>query len=126
METDNSIFLSQNRKNAESANQNSFNSRVWEIVRQISPGNVITYGQIAAMIPPTHNEALHISRAFAARRVGRAMAVCPDDVPWQRVVNAQGRISLGAGAVEQRLLLENEGVEFDAQGRIDLVRFGWK
>jgi methylated-DNA-protein-cysteine methyltransferase-like protein len=49
-------------------------------------------------------------------------------VPWQRVVNAQGTISLarGAGGAEiQRMLLEEEGIEFDDEGKIDLKRFGW-
>jgi len=48
-------------------------------------------------------------------------------VPWHRIVNAQGKSSLpaGAGAELQRALLEDEGVEFDLYGRIDLKRFGW-
>jgi methylated-DNA-protein-cysteine methyltransferase-like protein len=55
------------------------------------------------------------------------MANAPDDVPWQRVINSQGKISLrpGLGAPTQRLLLEQEGVEFDAKDRVDLKRFGW-
>ena len=49
------------------------------------------------------------------------------DVPWQRVVNSQGQISLraGAGGELQRVLLEDEGVEFGINGRIDLKQFGW-
>jgi methylated-DNA-protein-cysteine methyltransferase-like protein len=53
------------------------------------------------------------------------MANCPDDVPWQRVINSQGKISERAGAERQRLLLEQEGVEFDAKDRVDLKKYGW-
>jgi methylated-DNA-protein-cysteine methyltransferase-like protein len=54
------------------------------------------------------------------------MAACPKDVPWQRVLNSKGEISLRAGAAEQRRLLEAEGVVFDDKGRVDLARFGWQ
>jgi methylated-DNA-protein-cysteine methyltransferase-like protein len=66
-------------------------------------------------------------RAWGARWVGGAMAGCPADVPWQRVVNAQGKISLrpGGGGQEQRVLLEAEGVEFSSADRIDLKKYAW-
>ena len=55
------------------------------------------------------------------------MAACPDDVPWQRVINSQGKISPRPGGAEkQRLLLEQEGVEFDAKDRVDFKKYGWK
>jgi methylated-DNA-protein-cysteine methyltransferase-like protein len=54
------------------------------------------------------------------------MAACPPDVPWQRVLNSKGEISLRAGAEHQRRLLESEGVTFDGKGRVDLKRFGWE
>jgi methylated-DNA-protein-cysteine methyltransferase-like protein len=54
------------------------------------------------------------------------MAQCPDDVPWWRVINAQGKISERPGAAEQRQRLEAEGVIFDEKDRIDLKRFGWQ
>jgi len=55
------------------------------------------------------------------------MAACPDDVPWQRIINAQGKISLrGGGENRQRELLEDEGVVFDDRERVDLKRYGWK
>jgi methylated-DNA-protein-cysteine methyltransferase-like protein len=54
------------------------------------------------------------------------MANCPDDVPWQRVVNAKGEISPRPGARRQRELLEAEGVVFDEKGRVDFKKFGWK
>jgi methylated-DNA-protein-cysteine methyltransferase-like protein len=54
------------------------------------------------------------------------MAACPQDVPWQRVINAQGKVSLARqGGQEQRELLEAEGVEFDERGRVDLRRYAW-
>jgi methylated-DNA-protein-cysteine methyltransferase-like protein len=102
-----------------------FNNQVWEIVRQVPPGKVTTYGQIAKMIPPPGLMPQHSYDAFGPRWVGSAMAKCPDDVPWQRVINAKGEISLRPGAQEQRRLLEEEGVEFDERGRVDLDRFGW-
>ena len=54
------------------------------------------------------------------------MAHCPEDVPWQRVINSQGKISPRPGAEKQRELLEDEGVEFSESGIVDLARFGWK
>ncbi len=97
----------------------SFFERVYQVVRLIPPGKVATYGQIARMLEAPH----------AARTVGWAMASSTDDdVPWQRVVNAQGRIS-AARRVEsgvQRELLEAEGVVFDKDGRIDLDVYRWE
>jgi methylated-DNA-protein-cysteine methyltransferase-like protein len=102
-----------------------FNNRVWEIVRQVPPGKVTSYGQIAKMIPPPGLMPQRRYDAFGPRWVGSAMAKCPDDVPWQRVINSKGEISTRPGAQEQRRLLEEEGVEFDERGRVDLNRFGW-
>lgn len=109
-----------------SPNTNLFNSRVWEIVRQVPPGQVTSYGQIAAMIPPPPGMDPKSYDAFAARWVGGAMAVCPDDVPWQRVINSQGKLSLRPGAEKQRELLEEEGVIFNEKGRVDFKKFGWQ
>jgi len=104
-----------------------FQARVWEIVRQIPAGQVTTYGQIAAMIPPPEGMDEGDYRAWSARWVGGAMAASPEGVPWQRVINAQGKISKrsGGGHLRQQELLEAEGVEFDAAGRTDLHVFGW-
>lgn len=106
----------------------SFRLQVWEIVRQIPEGQVATYGQIATLIPVPLGLSPNDYRAFGPRWVGGAMAACPPDVPWQRVINAQGKISLrkGSGESEQRALLEDEGVFFDDRQRVDLKRFGWK
>jgi len=105
---------------------NVYNTLVWEIVRQIPVGKIATYGQIAAIIPPPGGMDAKAYLAFGARWVGGAMAACPPNVPWQRVINAQGKISLRPGAEEQRRLLEAEGVEFDERERIDLHLFGWQ
>jgi methylated-DNA-protein-cysteine methyltransferase-like protein len=94
--------------------------QIYAIVRQIPPGKVASYGQIARLV-----------EGATARMVGYAMhANGPEDgqVPWQRVVNSQGRISAhgdGIGASLQRQMLEEEGVVFDRTGRIDLEIFGW-
>ncbi len=95
---------------------------VYSLVRRIPRGRVATYGQIAELAGiPGH-----------ARRVGYALHALPagSDVPWHRVVNARGRISLGSidpdGEDEQRVRLEIEGVRFDADGGIDLKRYQWK
>jgi methylated-DNA-protein-cysteine methyltransferase-like protein len=92
---------------------------IYRIVRRIPRGRVATYGLIARLAGIPRN----------ARRVGYALAALrEDDVPWHRVINAQGEISLRstAGYSEQRGLLEAEGVVFDEDGRIDLARFQWR
>jgi methylated-DNA-protein-cysteine methyltransferase-like protein len=103
-----------------------FNRLVWSVVRRIPAGRVASYGQIVRLIPPPDGVELQSYVAFGPRWVGSAMASCPDDVPWQRVINAKGEISLRPGAEQQRRLLEAEGVVFDARGRVDLARFGWQ
>jgi methylated-DNA-protein-cysteine methyltransferase-like protein len=91
--------------------------RIYRVIRKIPRGRVASYGQIAKLAGlPGH-----------ARQVGYALHAALVAIPWQRVVNAKGEISLGAdGGDRQRLMLESEGVEFDASGKIDLDRFGWK
>jgi methylated-DNA-protein-cysteine methyltransferase-like protein len=103
-----------------------FNNQVWEIVRQVPAGKVSTYGQIARMIPLPPGVEEKAYRAFGPRWVGSSMAKCPEDVPWQRVINSKGEISLRPGAEHQRLLLEEEGVVFNERGKIDLKKFGWE
>jgi methylated-DNA-protein-cysteine methyltransferase-like protein len=102
----------------------AFNALVWEIVRQIPPGRVATYGQVAALIPPPEGVNLRQYEAQGPRWVGAAMAACPDEIPWHRVINAQGKISLrpGAGPTLQRQRLEAEGVVFDDKERVNLKR----
>jgi methylated-DNA-protein-cysteine methyltransferase-like protein len=91
---------------------------IYRVVRRVPRGRVATYGQIASLagIPGR------------ARQVGYALHALPQDsgVPWFRVVNARGRISLPGGAEVQRALLEAEGIRFSPAGLIDLSRFGWR
>ena len=101
----------------------SFFDQVYQIVRQIPPGQVASYGQVAALL----------GHPRAARTVGWALAALREqeaiDVPWQRVINSHGRISIRNmehAPEEQRLLLEAEGVEFNHRGYIDWQRFGWQ
>jgi methylated-DNA-protein-cysteine methyltransferase-like protein len=103
-----------------------FNQQVWEIVRRVPPGRVTTYGEIARLIPIPEGMDPKAYLAFAPRWVGGAMAACPADVPWQRVINSKGEISERPGAQAQRQLLEEEGVQFDQRGKIDLKTFGWQ
>jgi methylated-DNA-protein-cysteine methyltransferase-like protein len=102
-----------------------FKNQVWEIVRQIPVGKVATYGQIARMIPPPKDMPQRSYDAFGPRWVGGAMAACPDDVPWQRVINSKGEISPRPGAEEQRRLLGEEDVNFKENGKVDFERYGW-
>jgi methylated-DNA-protein-cysteine methyltransferase-like protein len=102
-----------------------YNNQVWEIVRRIPFGKVATYGQIARLISTPQGVEDKSYLSLGPRWAGSAMAKCPEDVPWQRVINSKGEISPRPGAEEQRRLLEEEGVEFDLRGRVDLVRFGW-
>ena len=95
-----------------------FHRAVHRIVRRIPRGQVATYGQIAAML----------GWPRAARAVGRAMRDCPPGLPWHRVVNASGGISLRpnvSGMLTQRLLLEQEGVPV-RKGRVRLDRHRWR
>ncbi len=88
--------------------------RIYELVRAIPRGRVTTYGQIGAMCGISD-----------ARIVGEAMNAS-SGLPWQRVINSRGTVSIGgATGIRQRERLEKEGVVFDANGRIDLARFGW-
>lgn len=101
-----------------------FNERVWDLARKIPHGKVATYGQLALMLKPPAGIEDSTYRAFGPRWVGGAMAGCPDDVPWQRVINSQGKISDRPGAKKQRKLLEAEGVKF-VKDRLDLKTYGW-
>lgn len=106
--------------------QNAFFGMVWKIVREIPVGKVATYGQIASYIPTPPGVPPETYPAVRARWVGQAMAASPNGVPWQRVINSQGKISGRPGAERQRSLLEGEGIPFDERQRIDLKRYGWQ
>jgi methylated-DNA-protein-cysteine methyltransferase-like protein len=104
--------------------QQAYYEQVWDLVRQVPHGMVVTYGQISQMIPAPPGVEPEAYKAFGPRWVGGAMAACPDDVPWQRVINSQGKISKRPGAVRQRQLLEEEGVVF-VKDRVDLKVYRW-
>ena len=106
-------------------NQQAYYAQAWELVRQIPQGKVATYGQIALMLPPPQGVEFETYRAFGPRWVGGAMANCPEDVPWQRVINSKGEISQRPGAQKQKELLLEEGVVFNKKGRVDLKKYGW-
>lgn len=106
-------------------NPKLYYEQVWTIVRQIPYGKVATYGQIAQMLAAPPGIALPDYKAFGPRWVGDAMAACPKDVPWQRVINAQGKISDRPGAQSQRQRLEEEGIVF-VNDKIDLKSYQWQ
>jgi methylated-DNA-protein-cysteine methyltransferase-like protein len=94
---------------------------VYDVVRRIPRGKVATYGQVARLA----------GLGGDARQVGYALHALParSRIPWHRVINSRGGISLrpiGGVDVTQRLMLEKEGVRFNAAGRTSLERFGWK
>jgi methylated-DNA-protein-cysteine methyltransferase related protein len=95
-----------------------FRAAVYGLVRRVPRGQVVTYGQVAAML----------RRPRSARAVGGAMKRCPDDVPWHRVVNAQGGISrrrVASGMLTQRIRLEQEGIRL-RRGRVPLKHYRWE
>jgi methylated-DNA-protein-cysteine methyltransferase related protein len=94
--------------------------RIYAVVRRIPEGRVATYGQVASLA----------GLAGHARQVGYALHALPDGtaVPWHRVVNASGGISLRSmpgGELVQRGLLEREGIRLDPRGRVPLARVRW-
>ena len=93
----------------------SFFTLVYDVVEQIPYGKVISYGQIARLL----------GRPRAAREVGWAMRLCPEHLPWQRVVMADGSVTGGVYAEIRRAALEAEGVIFLPDGRVDMKLCGW-
>lgn len=97
------------------------NQRIWQVVALIPQGKVATYGDVAR----------HAGLPGAARRVGAALRGLPADtrIPWHRVINAQGRISLPANSQSsylQRERLEAEEVIFSSTAKVDLRRYRWQ
>ena len=95
--------------------------QVYEFVQQIPAGRVATYGQIAE----------RLGSKGLSRVVGNALHRNPDPskIPCHRVVNAKGKVSEAfafGGAAAQRQLLEQEGIVFEANGKIDLKKYGIK
>ena len=105
-------------------NQQAYYEQVWQLARQVPHGKVVTYGQIAQLLPLPAGVDPQDYNAWSPRWVGDAMAACPADVPWQRVINAQGKISQRAGAERQRRLLEEEGIVF-VNDKVELKRDQW-
>lgn len=93
----------------------SFFNDVYSLVAQIPRGRVLSYGRIAFML----------GRPQGARAVGWAMRVCPDDLPWQRVVKADGSIAGGGFAQLRRAKLIDDGVAFLPDGRVDMAACMW-
>ncbi|EKS7765332.1 MGMT family protein [Edwardsiella piscicida] len=99
--------------------QDDFRQRVLLCIAAIPVGRVATYGQIAAMA----------GHSRAARRVGAILRALPagSALPWHRVVNRLGTLSLvGEGFTRQRSALQAEGIDVNADGRLDLARLRWQ
>jgi methylated-DNA-protein-cysteine methyltransferase-like protein len=99
-------------------NDKDYRERVYQIVRSVPNGRVMTYGQIASVL----------GDSYTARTVGYVMSGSPDGVPWQRVINAQGKCSTGRLTMPinlQQELLEAEGVVFSPGGKCDLGVYQW-
>lgn len=100
-------------------NDKTYREHVYEIVRQIPPGRVMTYGQLAIIL----------GDGYTARTVGYVMhGADTENVPWQRVINSQGKCSTGRLTIPMNLqqeLLEAEGVVFSEKGKCDLRKFQW-
>lgn len=103
-----------------SEHEPGLNQRIWQVVALIPRGHVATYGDVAR----------HAGLPGAARRVGYALRQLPTGsrIPWHRVINAQGRISLPAGSegeYNQRERLAAEGVSV-RKGKISLREYRWR
>jgi methylated-DNA-protein-cysteine methyltransferase related protein len=99
-------------------NDKTYRERVYQLVRQIPVGKVMTYGQLAIIL----------DEGYTARTVGYVMAGSDEGVPWQRVINSQGKCSTGRLTIPlnlQQELLEAEGVVFNASGKCDLGTYQW-
>lgn len=89
---------------------------IYELIKEIPAGQVASYGMIASLIP-----------GATARIVGFATAATPsgEGIPWQRVINSQGKISEREGSSRQRIRLEEEGVEFTKSGKVIWANHRW-
>lgn len=91
--------------------------RIYDLLARVPAGKVVTYGQVA----------MHLGMPHGARVVGWAMRCCREDVPWHRMVNSRGETGVRdpAGSRLQRSLLEEEGVVFGLDGKINLQIYAW-
>lgn len=99
----------------------NFYERVYTLVGCVPTGRVVTYGQVAALLGAPRG----------ARAVGYALRALPEgsDVPWHRVINVQGHISPrhpATSPILQRILLEAEGIDFNAEDRVSLPLYRWQ
>ncbi|MDQ5845506.1 MAG: MGMT family protein [Acidobacteriota bacterium] len=95
-----------------------YKKRVYQIVRTIPTGRVMTYGQLAEIL----------GEGYTPRTVGFVMHGCDDKTPWHRVINAQGGCSTGRVVLpfdKQQRMLEAEGVSFNERGRCELQTYLW-
>ena len=99
--------------------EQSYREKVYEIVREIPAGKVMTYGQIADIL----------GEGYTARTIGYVMhAAQTESIPWQRVINSQGGCSTGKLFLPynvQQKMLEDEGVIFSEKARCDLEKYRW-
>jgi len=99
-------------------NDSNYRERVYEVVRSIPRGRVMTYGQIAEIL----------GDGYTPRTVGFCMHASDDVTPWHRVINAQGACSTGGIVLphdKQQRMLEADGVKFNERGRCDLKTYLW-
>jgi methylated-DNA-protein-cysteine methyltransferase-like protein len=100
------------------ADETAYREKVFTLVASIPKGNVMTYGSIAAVL----------GEGYTPRTVGYVMHNSPDGVPWQRVINSQGKCSTGRLTIPlnlQQEMLEAEGIVFSKAGRCDLRMYQW-
>src|SRR5918912_4560427 len=109
----------QSAEEREAVNRPGYQERVFQIVRRIPKGRVMTYGQLAEIL----------GEGYTPRTVGFVMHAADEETtPWHRVINSQGGCSTGRVILppdKQQRMLEAEGIEFDARGRCDLGRYRW-
>ncbi len=105
-------------------NPSLYFDQVWALVRDIPSGKVATYGRISNLLPKPTEVSEEDYQASASRWVGLAMAACPEDVPWHRVVNSKGKISHPEAGRQKKRLIE-EGVLF-TNDTIALSEFEWR
>src|SRR5205085_3315392 len=109
----------QSAEERDAVNRPGYQERVFEIVRRIPTGRVMTYGQLAEIL----------GEGYTPRTVGFVMHAADEETtPWHRVINSQGGCSTGRVILppdKQQRMLEAEGVEFDSRGRCDLGRYRW-
>ncbi|MCP9494473.1 MAG: MGMT family protein [Pyrinomonadaceae bacterium MAG19_C2-C3] len=118
MSDDNEAKETDAKVRRENRDSPGYRERVFEIVRRIPAGRVMTYGQLAEIL----------GAGYDARTVGYCMHAATEDVTWHRVINAQGACSTGRvilPANKQQSMLEEEGIEFDAKEKCDLARYRW-